>query len=502
MASQIFNIVRFTGLDNGVPTALPHGLNLDGIKLTPDQCLPSAGGFFVSVDDTNVTVTREPGAADSVDILVSYETSSDRVFGPSNPQPNADGTPSGLGHLDPNPFSPDLSALNPGAPLTCLVYSNTQPTKGNVYGINDWELCLEVANSITRDPSKGRAMICFDVLAPNIPGGTFTVPAPASPGDVYDVELLEFFVPIGTVLFAPGQKWNSFPNFRANRIGSWFFDGSLGPIADTADPDWIGGLASICILNVGAHRFRNDGLGAGSGGAFRTTQGKFISFLSRAARFDLGNPGNQTEHLVELDGTGNYAFNADGRVRTEAQGGALVVAENVMKSIDAGEIAGVWDIMFMGAVQRAANFQPENQPSYGGAIKYPGNAGTGGTAAQRQAGFFYNPRNTPNPLVGGVITADTTLEHGDHARVAPGGETSITLTLPDPRGHAGETITVFNFADPMTGSAVTVVPSGGATINNDPGTVAPGTSQQYRVGSGNNIGLTTIVPSAKEWDAL
>ncbi len=497
MASQIYNVVRFSGLQNGVPTPLPHDLNLDGIPLTPDQCAASAGGFSVTANATDVEVTREPGAPDFVDVLVKYTNSPDRVFGPSNPQPNAAGTPSGLGAILPTPFSSDLSALNPGAPKVCLVYSNKQPTGGNVYGAADWELCLEVANSIA--PSKGRAMICFDTDGFS---DAVTVPAPATAGDLYNLLNLEFFIGSGAgrVVFAPGQRWSSFPNFRTNRICNWVFNAADGaPIVDTDDAGWIGGFGAIGIINVGAHFFRNSiSTGGSDFPAFRSGLGDgtgsfdgAIALLSRASRFELVG-----KDLAIMAGDGS---STDGRFRTEAQSGALVIPADIMKSEAAN--AGIWDIMFMGAVQRGVNFQPENQTDYSGKIRYPGQAPFGTPDADNAPTFFYNPRNTPNPLIGGFHTANVTAAHGDHIR-CDASMGAFTVTLPDPRAHLGETVTVFALAGEHV-NAVTVSPSAGATINNDPGPVAQNTSQAYRVAEANNIGTdVTGAASGRFWDAL
>lgn len=100
MATRLFNIVRFAGLGVGNPTVLPHFLNVDGRAVIPDEMLPSAGGFTIAGDDTNVTVTRltssDPG---SVDVLVKSWYSPSRAFG-TTPPPGAQPD----GSLVPQPF--------------------------------------------------------------------------------------------------------------------------------------------------------------------------------------------------------------------------------------------------------------------------------------------------------------------------------------------------------------------------------------------------------------
>jgi hypothetical protein len=72
MAGTILkNIVSFTGLAVGVPTSLPHLLNVNGVPVVPTFGAKSAAGFTVNADDTNVTITRLSGPAD-VDVYVEY----------------------------------------------------------------------------------------------------------------------------------------------------------------------------------------------------------------------------------------------------------------------------------------------------------------------------------------------------------------------------------------------------------------------------------------------
>ncbi len=73
MSTILKNIVAFTGLVIGVPTSLPHQLNLNGLAVKPRMGGASAGGFTVTADATNVTVTRTAGAAvNAVHVYVEY----------------------------------------------------------------------------------------------------------------------------------------------------------------------------------------------------------------------------------------------------------------------------------------------------------------------------------------------------------------------------------------------------------------------------------------------
>jgi len=104
MATQLINIVQFTGLTVGVPVITAHGLNQDGRALVPDVVLPNLGGFVITADDTNVTVTRPSAAVGTAVNVWAFQWHTIlRNFGPYNPPPN-----SALnGNLLPQPFIVD-----------------------------------------------------------------------------------------------------------------------------------------------------------------------------------------------------------------------------------------------------------------------------------------------------------------------------------------------------------------------------------------------------------
>lgn len=79
MATVLKNVLQFVGLTVGVPVATAHGININGLAVAPDLVLPTAGGFTITADSINVTVTREADASADVNIYVerwhSYERS-------------------------------------------------------------------------------------------------------------------------------------------------------------------------------------------------------------------------------------------------------------------------------------------------------------------------------------------------------------------------------------------------------------------------------------------
>ncbi len=98
MATVLYNVLSFTNLVVGVAQSQAHGLQIDldsaGVRpLTPQLILPDRTPFTITVDATNVTVTRtlaSPGAA--VDVWVQYSHSIEQVW------PRT-GIPAGLPHV-------------------------------------------------------------------------------------------------------------------------------------------------------------------------------------------------------------------------------------------------------------------------------------------------------------------------------------------------------------------------------------------------------------------
>ena len=71
MSTIVKNLVQFTGLAIGVPTALPHLINIDGIAKLPRIVAPP-DGVTVTADPVNLTVTRQSGGPASADIYCEY----------------------------------------------------------------------------------------------------------------------------------------------------------------------------------------------------------------------------------------------------------------------------------------------------------------------------------------------------------------------------------------------------------------------------------------------
>lgn len=68
MPSILKNVLRFTGLVIGVPSAQAHLINLNGRAVEPHEINVGGGGYIVAIDDTNLTITRTAAGAADVDV--------------------------------------------------------------------------------------------------------------------------------------------------------------------------------------------------------------------------------------------------------------------------------------------------------------------------------------------------------------------------------------------------------------------------------------------------
>lgn len=81
MATQLYNIVRFTAVASGASAQIAHGLNVSDLKLVPDWVAWANASFTVLADDTFVTVTNTGTRADDVDVWVHSLHTMLRAFG-------------------------------------------------------------------------------------------------------------------------------------------------------------------------------------------------------------------------------------------------------------------------------------------------------------------------------------------------------------------------------------------------------------------------------------
>lgn len=72
MGTILKNVVRFTGLVVGVPVALPHRLNVNGIPVAPRIGGANNACFTITANTINVTATRTADAGPDVDVYVEF----------------------------------------------------------------------------------------------------------------------------------------------------------------------------------------------------------------------------------------------------------------------------------------------------------------------------------------------------------------------------------------------------------------------------------------------
>lgn len=161
VATILKNILSFTGLVVGVPVALPHRLNVNGISVLPRTVEPDIGGFTITANSTTVTVTREAGAPDAVNVLVEYWHSIEAVV-PLVPPPGK------LVGQVPWIQQPGGGGGGGDATQYAFVFQPGGTPGDNVY--DDWTL-LNTAMAAVRGPK----LLQFDdqFAAISIPAGTW-----------------------------------------------------------------------------------------------------------------------------------------------------------------------------------------------------------------------------------------------------------------------------------------------------------------------------------------
>jgi hypothetical protein len=93
VATQLKNIIAFTGVAAGATETLAHELNVDDLGVTPDKIQLDNGNFtYISADATSITVRNDDTVPASVNVLAEHWHTIDRCFGASavtelNPQP-------------------------------------------------------------------------------------------------------------------------------------------------------------------------------------------------------------------------------------------------------------------------------------------------------------------------------------------------------------------------------------------------------------------------------
>jgi hypothetical protein len=130
MATRLKNIVHFLAVPPGVPTPLPHLLNVEGRAVVPDNVVPQVGGFTVTANGLVVTVVNNGAAAADLDVLVEHWHTVERAFGVAGTGDNT--------ALSPQPFvveqggSGSFATISPGTGVRQVIY--VRPTGNDATG--------------------------------------------------------------------------------------------------------------------------------------------------------------------------------------------------------------------------------------------------------------------------------------------------------------------------------------------------------------------------------
>jgi hypothetical protein len=234
MATQLKSIVRFTGLVVGVPSVLPHGLNIDNVAQVPDLVAPSQGIFTIVADATNVTVTRTAADPAAVDVFCEVWHTEDRSFGPFGPS-----QPTGL---VPRPF-----ILRPGSGTSASI---------SQAGITRWDGYVAPLDSATTDffRQANNADAITTNVGQRLPGsvvGIYVVTVPLT-GGTLTVDVVRFAgstgapIVLGAGTLELNLALNDFTDFAAFAQGLFTYNaGDSVALRYTTDENFSNGESNF-----------------------------------------------------------------------------------------------------------------------------------------------------------------------------------------------------------------------------------------------------------------
>ena len=286
-ATILKNVLAFTGLGVGVPSAQPHLLKVNSVTVAPKIVLPTDGGYTITADATNVTVTRTTGDA-TVNVYVEYWHSIEDVT-----------PPGGLGSLVPfivNPGGGGSSGVaieNEGAPVAGGPFTTLDFVGAGVTATDGGG----GTGTITISSGGGGLTDVQDEGTP-IGGGPFTelnfigagVLAIDQGGGVAGILIAG--APVSEVRYALPEQWSqqNVPASQTNVVLSAqvspFFNevsavaqGSLVGIVVRSSQPIVGGTLSVSATINGVPTGLSTGLGGGADdSAAQTTAGTYTYF--------------------------------------------------------------------------------------------------------------------------------------------------------------------------------------------------------------------------------
>jgi hypothetical protein len=352
-------------------------------------------------------------------------------------------------------------------PRTCFTFAPSQDQNGTTY--NDYDDLMDAL-----DATPGENTICYPTFDE---GGTITVPGPATPGRVYNLQDVHQVITDpeggGVVIFDDAAGANPIlfdgpPKFGAFNFGTFVFNLATPCVVIPA------GL-QVMSTDRGEIFIRNDGTSpwaaiGGSGGFARmpiAMGGRGFNLLGT----DASPIPSTIEHVDILD--------APASVNMNSNSGANTMGAECFRG------AGALNFRTMGGTYKAGlGFQPENQTNHTGVI---------GTFQGPQS--IGDPRQKTNPDDGtSNVAALNPVPHGNHTVYDTVGGV-IAEALPSGFGHEGQQITLCNFASGGANALTVAIPAGqhlrgGVAVPGLNGTdsIPVGESRTYRVGSAGYAG--------------
>jgi hypothetical protein len=435
MATRLKNIVRFLAVPPGVPTSLPHFLNIDNRSVPPDLAAGNpAGSFLIAADATNVTVTNQLGAPADINVYVEHWHTIEREFG---------STPATYeGELVPQPFilGGAGGAGADAAPVFEVVYRPEDPagSRANVY--TTWAGAYAALQATAEF---GQRYLLFDPQFSTTVDG-FGFPAcsiPPGEWDMTDVVWCSRSINVGVVI-EEGARFVSDDFF--------IIDGGPGPsgLIVTYDGDGSSGFTPFdsLAMHLRGIRTRLTNTVATAAPMISAENGFFLASLGGNITGGIGSGNNpQLAPVIDLKGGSFTGLMVDGAifdgVVTDSVGGGLFDA--VLYTDGAFVEHG-----FAGDAN--VNFDWTSQP-WGLA---PGQGTVFAAHRDRHLVRFFDP----------VVTADYTADYNELVRVdTTGGPLAITLPFATPA--CGERVTVKDVVGSAGTNDISIVAQVGETID-------------------------------------
>jgi len=414
------NILRFTNLAVGIPTVLPHLLNVNQVPVLPQIVIPREGGISTAADTLNVTVTRLSGGPQDVDVYVEHWHTIESAL----PLPGQ------LAGLVPFLLEPGTSGPGGSSNLgsTCLVYMPGSGMAGPVT-FDSWPDLMAQLNALKAVSGPGG---CFTVAVDN--SLVFPLPAVVPPGGPYDF----------ANVFLIG-------NYQVPQISAFV---NRLDVSDGATFANLRNIQALHLVNLNNTTPMDSTLGTAptNGEIIRVSIGAILenNGLAPMWRIVPGAIGAMGVLLADIIGTIGAV------VDLPAAGTIFATGIGAGSKIGGGAWSGV-----------AGSFIQLGRQASGATLAsvYPNFLGTLAVSA---SGWTDSSVLRPFPFGGAPITSGTVLEYGALARCdASGGAFAVTLP-PLSTANTSENFnpgSLISIVEVSGSVGLTVAPNVGDTIN-------------------------------------